>query len=215
MPVTKYSSARAYNGYESASSSDTVKSSSTVHITGPSLETERRSEARSTYLTDYELNNNRSSVETEIVKSEITTHQQQQQHLVHNRLAALKTSPVQQQHQPEHATYSNVIEAEREERLAGVQSIASPGARSEVSGGHQSAASPVARSEDELSSVSAHSPIRPRSGGRRHTNGATTPSSTNSNSSRGHSPRPEVIGGHQVENLFSIHVNKIKVKFEI
>ena len=189
MPVTKYSSARAYNGYESASSSDTVKSSSTVHITGPSLETERRSEARSTYLTDYELNNNRSSVETEIVKSETTTTQQ---HLVHNRLAALKTSPVQQQ-QPQHATYSNVIEAEREERLASVQSTASPG-------GHHSAASPVARSEDELSSVSAHSPIRPRSGGRRNTTGATTPSSTNSNSSRGHSPRPEVIGGHQVEN---------------
>ena len=41
-----------------------------------------------------------------------------------------------------------MIEAEREERLAGVQSTASPGARSEVSGGHQSAASPVARSED-------------------------------------------------------------------
>ena len=195
VPVTKYSSSvsgpRAYNGYESASSSDTVKSSSTVHITGPSssLDTERRSgEARSTYLTDYELNNNnRGSVETEIAKSEpATTAQQQQQtsnenYLVHNRLAALKTSPVQQQ---QHATYSNVIEAEREERLASVQ-----------------------RSEDELSQVSASSPVRPRSGRRSTGGGATTPSSTTSASSRGHSPRtvtearPEVTGGHQVSGV--------------
>ena len=198
VPVTKYSSVsgpRAYNGYESASSSDTVKSSSTVHITGPSssLDTERRSgEARSTYLTDYELNNNnRGSVETEIAKSEpSTTAQQQQQtsnenYLVHNRLAALKTSPVQhQQPQQQHATYSNVIEAEREERLASVQ-----------------------RSEDELSQVSASSPVRPRSGRRSTGGGATTPSSTTSASSRGHSPRtvtearPEVTGGHQVSGV--------------
>ena len=209
VPVTKYSSSvsgpRAYNGYESASSSDTVKSSSTVqtvHITGPSLETERRSvEARSTYLTDYELNNNRSSVETEIAKSETQspTAQQQQQlnnesYLVHNRLAALKTSPVQQQQQ--HATYSNVIEAEREERLVSVQSSAS--VASAASG---------ARSEDELSQLSGHSPVRPRSGGRRHTTGATTPSSTTSASSRGHSPRlgtearSEERGGHQVSGV--------------
>ena len=190
VPVTKYSSSvsgpRAYNGYESASSSDTVKSSSTVHITGPEV---RSGEARSTYLTDYELNNNRGSVETEIAKSEPSpTAQQQQQtsnenYLVHNRLAALKTSPVQQQQQQQHATYSNVIEAEREERLASVQ-----------------------RSEDELSQVSASSPVRPRSGRRSTGGGATTPSSTASASSRGHSPRtvsearPEVTS-HQVSGV--------------
>ena len=152
VPVTKYSSgsgAWVYNGYESASSSDTVKSSSTVHITGPSstLESERRSsEARSTYLTDYELNNNRSSVESDIVKSDTTQQQQpsSENYLVHQRLAALKTSPVQHQ---QHATYSNVVEAEREERLVSVQSV-------------QAVASNNARSEDELSGVSSHSPIR-------------------------------------------------------
>ena len=77
----KYSAAgqaRLYNGYESGSSSDTVKSSSTIHI---SQEVSR--EARSTYLTDYELNNNRSSVESESPEN----------FLQHDRLAALKTSP--------------------------------------------------------------------------------------------------------------------------
>ena len=219
VPVTKYSGSRAYNGYEvastnqepvfrsrdqggpingyeSASSSDTVKSSSTVHIPGPEARPERRltnekprrspadqseasvKEARSTYLTDYELNNNRqSSVETEVtVKTE--TSNSNENYLVHNRLAALKTSPVQQQQQ--HVTYSNVIEAEREERLVSVQSV---------------------RSEDELSGVSSHSPIRPRAGGRgRNNTGATTPSSTGTSAgSRGHSPRTvtsEVTGGH-------------------
>ena len=87
----KYSAggqARLYNGYESGSSSDTVKSSSTIHI---SQEVSR--EARSTYLTDYELNNNRSSVESESAEN----------FLQHDRLAALKTSP-------------HLLETDREER---------------------------------------------------------------------------------------------------
>ena len=55
---------RGYNGYESASSSDTVKSSSTIHIMD-SGEEKRAVDARSTYLTDYELNNNRSPTDSE------------------------------------------------------------------------------------------------------------------------------------------------------
>ena len=55
---------RGYNGYESASSSDTVKSSSTIHIMD-SGEEKRSVDARSTYLTDYELNNNRSPTDSE------------------------------------------------------------------------------------------------------------------------------------------------------
>ena len=126
--------ARLYNGYESGSSSDTVKSTSTVHI---SQEVSR--EARSTYLTDYELNNNRSSVESESPDN----------FLQHDRLSALKTSP------------------------------------------HLEVEAGAGRSEDELS-VASHSPARPRQGGRRNNTGATTPStpsSTASVSSRGHSPR--------------------------
>ena len=83
---TAVTSGRLYNGYESGSSSDTVKSSSTIHITPTAtstttnitLDTEERrsSEARSTYLTDYELNSNSSD-----------------SYLQHNRLAALKITP--------------------------------------------------------------------------------------------------------------------------
>jgi len=112
---------RGYNGYESASSSDTVKSSSTIHITDSNITTthlqeeKRSSEARSTYLTDYELNNNRSSVESEkehfvhsrdaiTVEREHTSQEREQQshereqfsqeYLQHERLSALK--PVNQ-----------------------------------------------------------------------------------------------------------------------
>jgi len=184
---------RVYNGYESASSSDTVKSSSTIHITPVSSDTmtvlqeerriqedrrttvqeERRSsEARSTYLTDYELNNNRSSVESDVIKPDNQTKHNDNNFLQHNRLSALKTSPIQHQHHQQ-ATYSNVVEATSEqERLGGG-----------VTG---------VRSEDELSGVSSHSPHRPRQGGRRNTTGTTTPSSTTSvtsASSRGQSPR--------------------------
>ena len=134
----KAGQARLYNGYESGSSSDTVKSSSTIHI---SQEVSR--EARSTYLTDYELNNNRSSVESESPDN----------FLQHDRLAALKTSP-------------HLLETEAADRER-----------------------PQGRSEDELSGVSSHSPVRPRQGGRRNTTGTTTPSSSTSASSRGHSPR--------------------------
>jgi hypothetical protein len=48
---------RGYNGYESASSSDTVKSSSTIHIMD-SGEEKRSVDARRTYITDYLIKNN-------------------------------------------------------------------------------------------------------------------------------------------------------------
>ena len=154
-----------YNGYESGSSSDTVKSSSTVHITASetsvmehgrrSTESMRRpsgepmtqpsntraaesntdldrrsAEAKSTYLTDYELNNNRSSVESDKPPQVSISPS----YLQHNRLAALKTSPTQ------HNTYSNVIEANSEASETNIMTSV--------------------RSEDELSGVSSHSPHR-------------------------------------------------------
>jgi len=114
---------RGYNGYESASSSDTVKSSSTIHITDTNNSTttqhlheeKRSSEARSTYLTDYELNNNRSSVESEKSREQVNverdlssqerdqqSHEREQfsqEYLQHERLSALKPAnqPVIQQ----------------------------------------------------------------------------------------------------------------------
>jgi len=117
---------RGCNGYESASSSDTVKSSSTIHIADSNNanthlhEEKYSSEARSTYLTDYELNNNRSSVESEkehfthareqvSVETDLNSQEREQQsherdqfckeYLQHERLSALKPSnqPVIQQ----------------------------------------------------------------------------------------------------------------------
>lgn len=136
---------RGYNGYESASSSDTVKSSSTVHRGEITVQEETRSvDARSTYLTDFELTVSASD------ERENLSVEKEVDYLRHERLAALKPSL-----DPQDSLMN-------ERLLAG-------------------------RSEDELSS-SSHSPNRPRQG-RRNTTGATTPSSTASNSSRGHSPR--------------------------
>ena len=113
------------------------------------MEDKRSAEARSTYLTDYELNNNRSSVESDkhLHHDQHLHHHDQQPHLQHNRLAALKTSPTSHQH----SVYSNVVET------GGInQSGVSP------TSFNQSETTIISsvRSEDELSGVSSHSPHR-------------------------------------------------------
>lgn len=160
---------RGYNGYESASSSDTVKSSSTIHITDNGEE-KRSVDARSTYLTDYELNNNRSPTDSEKEMRDSSSMEREQaraeeQYLQHERLQALKSvGPAVLQQQsltvPVACLPSFPIDVHSSEVL-----------------GQQG------RSEDELSELSSHSPHRPRQGGRRTTTGTTTPSSTGSRTS--------------------------------
>ena len=187
-------------GYESASSSDTVKSSSTVHIpdnsspnttlsanglgggnsssnSSSNLGEELRSgDAKSTYFTDfdYKSDNNQTS------QSRNSINENGSNHML-----------------PPHVpTEANML---RHERLAALKS--SPQSETCVTTEHDRLTIPSQRSEDELSS-SSQSPARPRNAVRRNTNGggATTPSSTTSNSSRGHSPRtvnglPDSFGG--------------------
>merc|ERR1719273_1984991 len=190
---------RGYNGYESASSSDTVKSSSTIHIMD-SGEEKRSVDARSTYLTDYELNNNRSPTDSEKELRDSSSVEREQvrtdePYLKHERLQALKTvgpATVQQSL----AVNTNMTSMTTDQRAMPPPSLTFP-----LDPGHTTDSSttsdrlgPLGRSEDELSGVSSHSPHRPRQGGRRNTTGTTTPSSTGSRTSPS-----TLVGSNQAE----------------
>jgi len=199
---------RPYSGYESASSSDTVKSSSTLQLqennaTQP-LEERRSVEARSTYLTEYEL------TQGEGGSPELTDH-----YLQHERLSALKSTslPPENRHLSQHSPSPHVLSPSPHvlspsPHITQPPQLSQPSQMTQLSPppplpqqlppsqltqydtGHNTDTSSSAsnvRSEDEQSGV--HSPHRPRQGGRRLTTGTTTPSSTTSTGSRGHSPK--------------------------
>ena len=177
---------RGYNGYESASSSDTVKSSSTIHIMD-SGEEKRSGDAKSTYLTENELNNNRSPTGSEKERDSSSVEREQargeEAYLKHERLQALKSvgpATVQQQS----LTVANLAVEQRQMPPPSLTSAfpLDPGHLTDSSSTSDRLA-PLGRSEDELSQASSHSPHRPRQGGRRSTTGATTPSSTGSRTS--------------------------------
>ena len=169
---------RGYNGYESASSSDTVKSSSTIHIVD-SGEDRRSVDARSTYLTDYELNNNRSPTVSEKELRDTNSVEREQAraddlYLQHERLQALKSA----------GPATNLVVEHRTAPPPSLSSLALDPGHTTDSSSTSDRVAPLGRSEDELSVASSHSPHRPRQqGGRRNTTGTTTPSSTGSRTS--------------------------------
>ncbi len=201
-------------GYESgSSSSDTVKSSSSTVLiqdnsspnttlsnntndrinSSSSLsnlgeESTRFGEAKSTYLTDFEYNSSSKTLSSDTNGQLSSSHSR-------NSIneSSVGNSHSNSVHPP---TESNML---RHERLAALKSSPQSSEGSDHQGSDRMLNIPSQRSEDELSS-SSQSPHRTRNGIRRNTNGggATTPSSTASNSSRGHSPR--TINGLPAEN---------------
>ena len=201
-------------GYESgSSSSDTVKSSSSTVLiqdnsspnttlsnntndrinSSSSLsnlgeESTRFGEAKSTYLTDFEYNSSSKTLSSDTNGQLSSSHSRNSinESSVGNSLSNSVHPP----------TESNML---RHERLAALKSSPQSSEGSDHQGSDRMLNIPSQRSEDELSS-SSQSPHRTRNGIRRNTNGggATTPSSTASNSSRGHSPR--TVNGLPAEN---------------
>ena len=205
-------------GYESgSSSSDTVKSSSSTVLiqdnTSPNTtlsnnmnerinsssslsnlgeESTRFGEAKSTYLTDFEYNSSNKTLSSD---TNVNTNGQLSSSHSRNSIneSSVANSHSNSVHPP---TESNML---RHERLAALKSSPQSSDGSDHQSSDRMLNIPSQRSEDELSS-SSQSPHRTRNGIRRNTNGggATTPSSTASNSSRGHSPR--TVNGLPVEN---------------